>query len=319
MKNILKAFMIGLAAAALFVGCAKEESTNDPYATNFVYLWAPESSTYKATFSVMDEWKSKPDSILSFMQIHCTKPAPQDINVTVEIDESLVASYNAENGTDYEFLSCIKLVKDQLVIKKGEYLSVDTLKTRISDYDFFIEGGTQKYIVPVKMTSASSGKISERSVFYIFYEANKLFAEVLDNSYSGVQLDRSDWKIYLNEFGGNDVTAKLTDGSKYSEVYYLYGTNTFYVDLGQEYDNITNVGVMCYGASYSVTNMKVEVSSDNVDYTDLGTFYTYRIGHPVIDFYVPQKARYVKITGYDPIDSYYGWDVCDIYVATAAE
>lgn len=318
MKNIIKSFMIGLAAVALLSGCAqKEEATNDPYATNFVYLKAPLASTYRATFSTGGNWKNKPDSIAYFTQPRCTKPAPQDIKVTVEIDESLVEAYNTANGTDYAFLSNIEIMQKELTIKKGEYVSVDTVKTRLTDYDTFLEAGTMNYIVPVRMTNTTAGKLSETNTFYIFYEASALFAEVT-NKYTGVKMNRSNWKIYKDNIGGKDITSTLTDGSTYSDVFgseYRGHEIVLYVDLGDVYSNIVNIGVEPYGnySSYNALNTKVEISVDNVTYKDLGTYYTYDKAPAVLDLYDPQEARYIRLTGYDPQSSY-GWDIGEINV-----
>lgn len=311
--------MIAFAAVALLDGCAqKEEATLDPYATNFVYLKAPLSSTYRALFSTGGTWKTQPDTVMSFMQARCTKPAPQDINISLEIDESMVETYNAANGTDYKFFAHVELLSEQLLIKKGEYISVDTLKTRITNFDSFLEAGTQKYIVPVRMTNASAGTLSESSSFYIFYDAVELFAQLTD-TYSGVKMDRSGWKIYKDAIGGKDITDMLTDGSLYTDVYgseYRGHEIVLYVDLGQVYNNISCIGVEPYGnyAQYNALNTKVEISMDNVEYKDLGTYYTYTTAPAVLELFEPQEGRYIRITGYDPQSSY-GWDIGEINVS----
>ena len=305
--------MIALAATALFAGCAKEETATDPYAVNFVYVKAPVNTTYKALFSTAGSWKSQPEEVLPLTQARCTKPAPKDIVVTVEIDESMVEVYNAANNTDYKFFPEIELLQSQLVIKKGEYISADTLKTKITDFDYFLEVGTQKYLVPIKLTKASAGQLSELNVIYLCYDAAMLFGQVT-GSYTGSKLDRSGWSVYVND---EDKTGTLTDGSNYSDVYMLFGTNTITIDLGQVYDNLTCFGVEHYGASYGCRTMKFELSVDNVEYKDLGTYDTYGLGSAVLEAFDPQQGRYVKITGYDPISTYYGWDIGEVNVATA--
>lgn len=318
MKNIFKSFMIALAAVALLSACAqKEESVVDPYATNFVYLKAPLSTTYRATFSTGGNWKNKPDSVTNFTQIRCTKPAPQDIKVTVEIDETMVEAYNAANGTEYQFLPQVELVQNDFVIKKGEYVSTDTLKTVITDYAPILAAGTQSYIVPIKMTKTSNGVLSESNHFYVFYEASMLFAEIVNNVYSGTKLDRSAWKIYVDEFGGRDVTSTLTDNTNYTDVYYLWSGTVLCIDLGAVYENIVNIGIHHYSYNYTAGSIKVEVSEDNVTYKDLGTYDCKQVGNAVLDLYDPQVARYIKVTGYDPISSSYGWDIGEVFVAVA--
>lgn len=313
--------MIGLAAVALLASCAEKEDASgvDPYATNFVYLNYPQATSFRATFSTQGIWKLKPEETQVFTPVYCTKPAKGDIKVSMKIDESLVAAYNEENGTEYKFLSEVKLASDKLVVKSGEYVSADSLKLIHTDYESIIEAGTSSYLVPVVITEViGSGKLSESRprVVYFIYEAAELFAEVT-NQYTGVQIeDRSGWKIYEDDFGGYDITSELTDGSIYSDGWW-YAPITLCVDLGTVYDNITNVGIRWYAdyASYSSETIKVEVSVDNNEYKDLGTYDCGGISPAVLDVYDPQQARYLKITLGEP----YNWDtdVCEIYVATA--
>lgn len=318
MKKIYKAFMITLAAVSMFAACDKgpvppyKVEKLDPYATNFVYLRAPIANSHKATFSNSGNWKSKPDSISSYIQILCTKPAPQDIKVNLEIDESMVETYNTANGTDYQLLSQVKLLQNELVIKKGDYLTTDTLKTVITDYAPILEAGSQNYIVPIKIANTTSGVVSEQNHFYVFYEASKLFAQMRAD-YTGTMLDRSGWTITAD---GSNVTGTLTDGSKYSDIYNL-SENVITVDLGQVYDNLICFGVEHYGASYTVRDLKVEISVDGNDFKSLGSYDASDYANAVLEAFDPQTARYVRFTGTDPKSSYYGWDVGEINITVA--
>ena len=321
MKNIIKSLMIGLAAVALSAGCTdKEEPTGtDPYATNFVYLSSPKATSFRATFSTQGVWKLKPEETQVFTPVYCTKPASGDIKVSMKIDESLVAKYNEENGTEYQFLPEVKLASDKLTIKSGEYVSVDSLKLVHTDYESIVSGGTAKYLVPIVVTEVAGTAVlteSRPSVFYFFYDAAMLFAEIT-NQYTGVKIeDRSGWKIYEDEIGGYDLTSTLTDDSYYTDEWW-YAPVVLYVDLGQIYENITNIGIRWYAdyASYSSDTIQVEVSDDNIEYKDLGTYNCGGVSPTVLDVYDPQQARYLKITLGEPYSL--STDVCEIYVATA--
>jgi hypothetical protein len=224
----------------------------------------------------------------------------------------MVEAYNTAKGTDYKFFPGLELLQDSFVISKGEYVSADTLKTKITDFDALLAGGTQTYIVPVRMTKASAGTLSESNHFYIFYEAAELFGQ-MTGEYAGTNIDRSGWKIYVD---GRDVTKTLTDGSKYSDVYGI-SENVINVDLGQVYDNLICFGVEHYGSSYSCNFIQVEISTDNVEFRDLGTYETYAMANAVLEVFDPVSARYVRFTGYQPMSSYYGWDIGEINIAAA--
>lgn len=325
MKNIFKSFMIVFAAAAMLASCAEgpvppyKVAQVDPYATNFVYFKTNANTSFGATFSTSGNWKTQPDTVAVYpVQFRCTKPAPQDLKVTVAFDESLVATYNAEHGTSYKFFPDVELLAaDSYTIKQGEYIGLDTLRTKITNFDTFVEGGTQKYLVPVKLTSTSAGQLSELAVFYIEYSAAMLFAQ-LRSDYTGTKLDRSGWKIYQGDFGsGEDVTRTLTDGSAYSDIYYLFDKTTFSVDLGDVYDNLVCFGLEHYGASYTCRELTVEISEDGKDFKSLGTYDAWNYSKAILETFDPQRARYVKFTGNDFKSSYYGWDVGEINISVA--
>ena len=320
MKNILKSFMIVCAAAFVFAACNEgpvppyKVAQVDPYAINFVYFKTHVNTSHGATFSTSGNWKKQPDTVSVYpVQFRCTKPAPQDLKVTVAFDESLVAAYNAEHGTSYKFFPDVELLAaDSYTIKKGEYVGLDTLRTKITNFDTFLEGGTQKYLVPVKLTSASAGQLSELAVFYIEYDAAMLFAQ-LRGDYTGTKLNRSGWTITVD---GSNVTGTLTDGSKNSDVYGM-SDPVIVVDLGQVYNNLQCFGVEHYSAGYTVRDLKVEISVDGKDYKSLGSYDAWDYANAVLEAFDPQTARYVRFTGTDPKSSYYGWDVGEINITVA--
>ena len=161
----------------MFAACDKgpvppyKVEQEDPYAINFVYFKTQVSTKADALFSTSGNWVKQPDTLAVYpVQFRCTKPAPQDIVVTVEVDESLVETYNAANGTSYKFFSDLELIAaDSYTIKKGEYMSVDTLKTRITNFDAFTEGGTQKYMVPVRLRHNTQARCYQPGQRYYTY------------------------------------------------------------------------------------------------------------------------------------------------------
>ncbi|MGN6211527.1 DUF1735 domain-containing protein [Parafilimonas sp.] len=88
--------------------------------------------------------------------------APQDITVTVDIDESLLATYNAEHSVDGANYVAppMSLFKTSfpitLVIPKGKQMAQATIEAQLSnDYDF-----NAAYALPLKITSTSVGEVS---------------------------------------------------------------------------------------------------------------------------------------------------------------
>lgn len=320
MKNIIKSFIVLSAAAVLFAACAEKEQPVglDPYATNFVYMNAPKTDTYNASFTMTKEWKERPDSVQILSQIRCTKPAEEDIQITLTIDESMVAVYNEANGTDYKFLPEVKLVEDEFVIRKGEYISADTLKVEHTDVDTILEGESTMYLVPVKISSISgSGTISESNTMYVFYNATMLLAEV-KNSYDaeGVKVsDRKAWKLKATGGYGYTQAGYLTDGASWTDDWW-YDPFVIDIDFGQTYTNIKSIGVdWYYGYAYCSSTIEVLLSTDGVNYTNTGIYSSVVTPSAVISFYEPQQASHVRLNFGAPASSY--TDIGEIYITTA--
>ncbi|SFQ50773.1 DUF1735 domain-containing protein [Parafilimonas terrae] len=88
--------------------------------------------------------------------------APQDITVTVDIDESLLATYNAAHSVDGAnyIAPPASLFKTSfpitLVIPKGKQTAQAVIEAQLSnDYDF-----NAAYALPLKITSTSVGEVS---------------------------------------------------------------------------------------------------------------------------------------------------------------
>lgn len=106
--------------------------------------------------------------------------APQDITVTVDIDESLLGVYNEEHsvdGADYQMLPS-SMIKASfpltLTIKKGQQFAQAKIGIeRTTDYNFDIA-----YALPLKITSTSVGSISGNF-------GSALYSVIIRNIYDG--------------------------------------------------------------------------------------------------------------------------------------
>lgn len=123
------------------------------------------------------------------------KPAPQDIVVDVQIDQSALSKYNArivevareaaiaagEDPDEAEYYaqadfydlmptSLYTLSSNQVTIKKGESKATIKVSTKPDQYDF-----AYRYVLPLTISSASMGTISGtfKTVFYYFGALNE--------------------------------------------------------------------------------------------------------------------------------------------------
>lgn len=307
--------MIAFAAVALLAGCAqKEEGPVDPYSVNWLYFEAPLTNSFEAIFSkefgFLDPFQEQQNIPFT---IRTTKPAPTDSKITVSVDESLVAVYNEANGTDYQMLSGVQIAKSEVLLKKGEYLSIDTLRVTHLDHDDLMSAGDKTYLIPITVTDLpGSFEKSERAIFYLFYTVSETTAlGRVEKDYFGTQIDRSAWKV---TYYGYDITSTVTADSGYQSTY--QGDEVF-VDLGDMYD------VKCFGVefdysmSYAGKSYSLAYSEDGVTYTDAGEYFNdYYQLKLIVKFFRTLHCRYIKITIGEP----YSWG-CDLdeLRATVAE
>lgn len=164
----------------LFTACDDDEAT-DPYDLNYVYIYSPAEADNNLEYKGNGTFITSIDEECVINPVRCTKPAPDDITVNLEIAPSLVESYNQEHGTSYTLLKGAKLENSSLTIKKGEYMSEQSLRVVYTDMSEF-QNGTEKYILPIAISSIQGGNglISENTskVFLTFtseYKANQVY------------------------------------------------------------------------------------------------------------------------------------------------
>lgn len=170
MKNLTKYILSSMLVAAslpLTTACSDDEAT-DPYDINYVYIYSPTTTDNTLEYKGNGTFVTSIAEQAIINPVRCTKPAPQDITVNFTIDASLIESYNQENGTDYTLLQNVQLENSTLTIRKGEYISADSLKVKYTDMSEF-QNGVEKYIVPISMTTASGGVMSQQSKVFLTF------------------------------------------------------------------------------------------------------------------------------------------------------
>lgn len=151
--------------------------------------------------------------------------APEDITVTLAVDQASLTTFNTINGTSYRIPpASVFAVPTTAVIKKGERLSQIKIKvTNSSDFDFNVN-----YALPLKITATTKGIISGNYGTAIYsFSARNIYDGVYTMSEIAPMVDATSssltgyypLKMQLITFTGNSVA--LYDGYKaYSLGYY---------------------------------------------------------------------------------------------------
>ena len=161
-----------LAVSLLLMTACNDDESVDPYDINYVYIYSPVSTEntleYKGNGTFLVD--IAPECIVN--PVRCTKPAPTDLTIHINVDPSLVDSYNQANGTNYTLLKSVQLENATLHIKKGEYISADSLKVHYTDMTEF-QSGAENYLLPIAITSIEGlgASISENSKIYLTFSS----------------------------------------------------------------------------------------------------------------------------------------------------
>lgn len=174
MKTLFKYLLMSmpLAVSLLLMTACNDDESVDPYDINYVYIYFPVSTEntleYKGNGTFLVD--IAPECIVN--PVRCTKPAPTDLTIHINVDPSLVDSYNQANGTNYTLLKSVQLENATLHIKKGEYISADSLKVHYTDMTEF-QSGAENYLLPIAITSieGSGASISENSKIYLTFSS----------------------------------------------------------------------------------------------------------------------------------------------------
>lgn len=214
-----------------------------------------------------------------------------DIDCKFIVDKDYVESYNAANGTSFAALP------------EGNYSFDETMllpsKAKSANLTVTINGNGLKpgdYMLPVRFSEVSLFEISGNSVY-------PLVIRVL-----GVQQDRTNWSIKANteeatgEGAGNGVAKCLLDGnlSTFWHSQWNGGSiglpHELLIDTKEEI-TFTHFGLMQrqHDTYKDIAGGYFMVSSDNVTWTQVGSFKMKQILDTQIFPVTPTKGRYFKV------------------------
>ena len=167
MKLIHKYLILGVAAAGAFTACDNYDADDHKF-DNVVYLDVSKTDEVQpATFSNNTPTVEKP------IQATLAYPEGQDVAVSLTVDPSLVATYNARYGSDWKMLDAkyYELSSDNVTIHAGKTASeVVTLRLK----GLMGEGEQQTgalpidetYLLPVSVADKNAADVDERQVLY---------------------------------------------------------------------------------------------------------------------------------------------------------
>lgn len=204
--------------------------------------------------------------------------------IKAEVDNSLLASYNSEHGTNYEQLPAN--VASQLKITDG-VISAGKTETdtplSVTCPDAAAQTLKGDYLIPLKVTFVyPNGTTAELPPSYIIVQTKNSFINDDANELVGKPGDGKGWEAIDCVNLDPSAFANMFKGSSWSRRWRLLdGGNPycqFTVDLKETKDLVG-----FNASSYAMKDFDVEVSSDNATWTSLGN----TAGHKKVSSYDP--------------------------------
>lgn len=309
MKNRKNLFCIGaFTICSLSLAACDKEDVYDVYGDPYNRVYTLDNSqefkivqTPISTVCNLDfKWPAK-----------CSKKASDNIKVKVIVDNSLIAAYNEEHGTEFEAMPTEALVLNnmEMTIPAGSMAVSDTAHVQLTDNADVL--GTLKsekgYIIPLRLESAEGGnsQLSTNMLKPTFVTVTVTEDNINHDAteYTGtgtLVADQSGWSVTpINGASGSGLERWFNGNPKeYASIYDRTNYKaSFIVDMGQSYtfDAIAayrgySWGDYLYASLNSGT--KISISVDGENYTSAGELTNSSM---YIVFYAPLTARYIKI------------------------
>lgn len=265
--------------------------------------------------------------------IRTTAKASKDVQVSVETDEAMVATYNEAHGTTYGLLSENNYdLAQKVTIKSGNYSSTDSISIALKNIETLLSD--DGFILPLRISSieGNNGSIStNRSTVYvkvnvtISYPGNlELKSEPLNASI----INRNKWNIECaTPAYDNTYSIKYLIDGVYSSCYFcsVGSASAIQIDMQSEH-NLKGLSIAAgYGRygynSYALQRFRLSLSIDGKKWTSHGNVTlekpkTSTVENPFIQ-YIGLKmsfpARYVRIIPEAAYGSYVNFSEVNIY------
>lgn len=190
--------------------------------------------------------------------------AENAVTINATVDNTLIAAYNATNGTNYKEFG----VTVQPITLAKDATSAD-LSIRLSNYTAVNSG--EAYLVPLRLSIASGvGASLDTDVVYVVIRAMPIVMSYQSyyqpSSWTRIPYESS-WTAKLYTVDGEEVD--MTGHLSGSSGQYLHTGDVFEVDFGTP----TTIGGMGLGFSVWYRSINeiydIKISSDNINWTDV--------------------------------------------------
>lgn len=321
-----KYFIAGIVIASVFLSCSKSASYDIKgdseikfFTNNTNYGNAPVNSISYTVVNIPNTAGSGLVNLSTTIPaaikfpVNATRPVSQNVVIGAELDNSLIAAYNASHNTNYaEFPAGVFNTAGLVVhITKGASISADSI-TIVSDLAVLNTLTGTAYMAPIKLKTVSNsgaGSITGNSITDITYivanvEQRKIkYLAVAADALGLLVTPRTPWSVTFNPAPstvGNILDGSTATYSRWTTPVSPYGQ----VDVNmQAVKNVTGIRLYTSNSSTSTpAQVNVYLSSDGINYNLIGAplraNLTFATSYNYILFYQAIPAQYIRLQLY---------------------
>lgn len=317
MKNRKNLFYIGaFTICSLSLAACDKEDVYDVYGDPYNRVYTQDNSqafkivqTPISTISNVDfKWPAK-----------CSKKAVENIKVKVIVDNSMIADYNEEHGTEFEAMPTEALVLNnmEMTIPAGGMAVSDTAHVQLTDNADVLESlkSDKGYIIPLRLESVEGGdsQLSTNMLKPTFItvtvtEDNMNHDVTTYNGTGALVADQAGWTATTNGSiqSWYDPIESIFDGYYNTHCSMSNRSGELYlnIDMGKQY-TFDAIKMTTSGYDYSTweeketgafsADMTVSTSDNGTDWKSQGKIESGTEIEACV-FYAPLTARYIRIT-----------------------
>ena len=325
MKNLLnfKTLYSGLfiITTILFASCSSDENYDFPGDSKSRIYIPASAGTNVTTYQVIHTPVGSSGNVSLKFPVRCTQRMKSNVKVTVALDNSLIAAYNAKNEAKYAQVpdGVVNFENGTVTIPADSLASVDSVTVSLSKDALPKLKEAGGYLIPVVIKSAdgyNSAVSTNMNATYlaidILKDVDNIWDSATDNNITGSKVtDRSGWSATYDANGGD---LNYVDGSPISMFdgieswssewdCYFSKNPSMIIDLGKEY----NITALFMSPTYSIKNSTFSLSNDGKTWSKQGEVLS-EVNNVI--FYSPVTARYIK---WDLAESYWSIYEFNIY------
>ena len=257
--------------------------------------------------------------------IKLTMASTSQVRVKVSVDNSLVETYNEENGTEYNEIPAegYKLNKEEVTISEGQMLSTDSISFDLNDFASLKD--KNGYMIPLKIVELTTNDkgveiSSNLSVVYITINNSFINIDPTATTIEGEPLVKTNWTAVANTTYTPSYSASNTIDNNNSTVWFAstWGSvPALTVNMGSEQElkgfRITP-NYTAFGKGYAIKKIEVFFSDDGEKWTSQGVSPVFEVpsgsvnepDYKIIKFYEPVKTTYFRFVLVENHDYYAG-------------